>query len=95
MPAPFQSHLESGERFDALTDDAPNLTAAWARRWREAPDARQLHDPETGWHSRGDLDAISTDRAGRLAALGLVSGDPAASKAAVKLRGAMLRGLER
>ncbi len=68
-------HLRAFEVFDATAGGAPNLTSAWARHWRANPDAPQIHDPDTGWLSRGDLEEDSAKRAGRLAALGLERGD--------------------
>jgi malonyl-CoA/methylmalonyl-CoA synthetase len=74
MPA-SPAHLPPGESFDPRAAGAPNLTAAWRRAWVADPDARQIHDPEAGWLRRGDLEAQSATRAGRLSALGLAPGD--------------------
>ncbi len=71
VPGP---HLPAGTRFDP-TAGAQNLTARWARHWSAAPDAPQIHDPDLGWRTRGDLATESARRAGRLAALGLEPGD--------------------
>lgn len=68
-------HLPDGEAFDPTAGGAGNLTRAWARHWAAVPDAPQIHDPDLGWLTRGDLDRESRWRAGRLAALGLSSGD--------------------
>jgi malonyl-CoA/methylmalonyl-CoA synthetase len=68
-------HLPPGERFDATAGDAPNLSAAWLRAWRADPDRPQIHDPRRGWIRRGELEADTARRAGRLARLGLVAGD--------------------
>ena len=65
----------TGESFDATAAQAGNLTSAWARPWTASPDVAQIHDPNGGWLSRGDLEMQSARRAGRLAALGLVGGD--------------------
>jgi len=77
MPTPPTSapHLAPGERFDPTAGDAPNLTACWARHWKRRPEAPQIHDPRTGWLSRGELESRSAEGAGRLARLGLASGD--------------------
>ncbi|MAG32415.1 MAG: long-chain fatty acid--CoA ligase [Deltaproteobacteria bacterium] len=74
MPA-LDAHLPPGERFDASAAGSPNLSAAWARHWRAAPDRVQIHDPDSGWIRQGELEAESAARAGRLAALGLSIGD--------------------
>jgi len=68
-------HLPDETPFDPTARDAPCLTAAWARHWHARPDAPAIHDPERGWLSRGDLDRETATRAGRLAALGLETGD--------------------
>ncbi len=68
-------HLPPGERFDATAGDAPNLSAAWLRPWRADPDRPQIHDPRRGWIRRGELEADTARRAGRLARLGLAAGD--------------------
>ena len=73
--APHTSEVAPGERFDPTAGDAPNLTAAWARHWRRDPDAPQIHSAESGWLTRGELEARSAAGAGRLARLGLVAGD--------------------
>jgi malonyl-CoA/methylmalonyl-CoA synthetase len=69
------SHLAPGAVFDATAAGAGNLSAAWGRHWQRDPDALQIHDPQSGWHRRGDLESSSADRAGRLARLGLARGD--------------------
>ena len=69
------AHLPVDEVFDATARGASNLTAAWTAAWNANASAPQIHDPETGWISRGELEADSAKRAGRLAALGLVPGD--------------------
>ncbi len=74
MPAP-NDHLAKGERFDATAGGAPNLTACWLRHWQADPDRPQIHDPRRGWITRGQLEADTARRAGRLARLGLVAGD--------------------
>ena len=79
---PRANHLEAGTPFDPNPGGVGNLTSAWARAWRAAPERPQLHDPESGWRSRGELDAESARRAGRLAALGLEPGDRVLSSAA-------------
>lgn len=68
-------HLPAATRFDPTAGDAPCLSAAWARHWRARPEAPAIHDPDRGWLSRGDLDRETATRAGRLAALGLETGD--------------------
>ena len=73
--APHSSEVAPGERFDPTAGDAPNLTAAWARHWRSDPDAAQIHSVESGWLTRGELEARSAEGAARLARLGLVAGD--------------------
>ena len=70
-----KSHLAPGESYDPTAGGIANLTAAWARIWRTAPDSPQLHDPSQGWISRGELESRSALRAGRLARLGLTAGD--------------------
>ena len=72
VPSP---HVPADARFDPTAGGASCLTAAWARHWHARPDAKAIHDPDRGWLSRGDLAAESATRAGRLAALGLRSGD--------------------
>ncbi len=74
MP-PSKSHLAPGELYDPTAGGVANLTAAWAKAWRAAPDTAQLHDPSQGWISRGELESRSAIRAGRLARLGLTAGD--------------------
>jgi malonyl-CoA/methylmalonyl-CoA synthetase len=69
------SHLPQGATFDPGAQGASNLTAAWARHWAHEPELPQIHDPDQGWLSRGDLEAASAVRAGRLARLGLEAGD--------------------
>jgi len=68
-------HLGRGQTFDASAADAGNLSTAWSRHWQRSPDAEQIHDPQDGWRRRGDLEAASADRAGRLARSGLAQGD--------------------
>lgn len=68
-------HVPADESFDPTAAGAPNLTSVWARHWGADPDAPQIHDPDSGWWSRGDLEAESARRAGRLATLGLTPGD--------------------
>jgi malonyl-CoA/methylmalonyl-CoA synthetase len=68
-------HLSEDASFDASAAGAQNLTTAWARAWTAAPDAKQIRDPDDGWLSRGELEAETALRAGRLAALGLSAGD--------------------
>ena len=74
MP-PSKSHLAAGEFYDPTSGGVANLTAAWAKAWRAAPDTPQLHDPSRGWISRGELESRSAIRAGRLARLGLSPGE--------------------
>ena len=74
MP-PKNAHLDPGEAFDATAGGAANLTSVWKRHWDRDAGALQIHDPERGWLSRGDLEASSAERAGRLARLGLSLGD--------------------
>jgi malonyl-CoA/methylmalonyl-CoA synthetase len=68
-------HLLPSTPFDPSAGGARNLTQRWRTHWLEAPDTPQIHDPELGWRTRGDLDRESARRAGRLAALGLQAGD--------------------
>ncbi len=68
-------HLPAGEVFDPSAGSAGSLTALFARAWRADPERPQIADAEHGWWSRGDLEAVSARHAGRLAALGLRSGD--------------------
>lgn len=68
-------HLPPGAAFDPSARGARNLTAAWSRHWQAEPDARQIHDPERGWITRGELAVETERRAGRLAAQGLRAGD--------------------
>lgn len=68
-------HLPPGTVFEARPDGAPNLTAAWHRAWAADPERPQIHAPKTGWISRGELEAESARRAGRLARFGLAPGD--------------------
>ena len=74
MPAE-NAHLPPDLHFDATADDAPNLSTVWLRAWRAAPDQPQIHDPKGGCISRGELEADTAARAGRLARQGLVAGD--------------------
>ena len=74
-PRPPTGHLAPGERVDPTAGGAPSLTAAWRRHWQADPERPQIHDPDRGWHTRGTLDAVSAERAGHLAALGLRAGD--------------------
>ncbi|MEZ4330246.1 MAG: AMP-binding protein [Myxococcota bacterium] len=69
------SHLPAGEVFDPTAGGARNLTEAWMRAARRAPDVPQIHDSRQGWLERGALEAGSAERAGRLARLGLRRGD--------------------
>jgi malonyl-CoA/methylmalonyl-CoA synthetase len=75
MSARRTSHLDREEKFDATAGSATNLTASWTRAWKANPETPQFHDIQVGWISRGALDVESAARAGRLARLGLVSGD--------------------
>ena len=75
MSAASEIHLPPSTPFDPTAGGAGNLTAAWARHWRAAPERPQVHDPDRGWLSRGDLEAETAVRAGRLAGLGLRPGD--------------------
>ena len=68
-------HRPDGLAYDPTAGGARNLTSAWARHWREAPEQPQVYDPVTGWIRRGDLDRESATRAYRLARLGLARGD--------------------
>ena len=68
-------HLLDGESFDPTGGPSANLTAAWSRHWTADPTLEQIHDPERGWVTRGELDRDSRVRAGRLAGLGLFPGD--------------------
>ena len=68
-------HLRPGDRYDPSCGGVANLTAAWARHWRAAPDAHQIHDPVRGWIRRGELDSGSALGAGRLERLGLREGE--------------------
>ena len=68
-------HLPEGARFDPTAGGAANLGDAWRRAWTADPERPQIHDPEHGWWLRGDLEAASAQRAGRLAAVGLEPGD--------------------
>jgi malonyl-CoA/methylmalonyl-CoA synthetase len=68
-------HLAAGADFDATAQAAGNLTAAWKRHWDAAPDVAQIHDPDRGWIRRGELEATTATRAGRLSTLGLRAGD--------------------
>lgn len=70
-----RAHLPPGQPFDATAGDAPNLSTAWLRAWRAAPERPQIHDPQRGWITRGELEAETARRAGRLARRGLVAGD--------------------
>jgi len=70
------SHLDSHDPvFDATAQGAGNLTVAWKRKWEANPDAPLLFDRDRGWLSRAELETSSAERAGRLAAAGLHSGD--------------------
>ncbi len=69
------SHLEPGSEFDPGAAGAGNLPRAWRRAWLADPDRPQIHDPDRGWLTRGELDRTSRGRAARLAGLGLESGD--------------------
>ena len=69
------SHLEAGDVYDPTAARAGNLPTAWGRAWTADPTAPQIHDPDRGWLSRGDLESESALRAGRLARLGLSAGD--------------------
>lgn len=69
------AHIGAGEVYDATAGGAANLCSVWKRHWDADPDAEQIHDPERGWLSRGELEADSAKRAGRLAKLGLSPGD--------------------
>ncbi|MFP6654032.1 MAG: AMP-binding protein [Myxococcota bacterium] len=69
------SHLERGDVFDATANAAGNLSTAWMRHWKTAPEAPAFHDPDQGWLTRGALEANSAAHAGRLARAGLRAGD--------------------
>jgi malonyl-CoA/methylmalonyl-CoA synthetase len=72
---PPAAHLPPGAEYDPTAGAAPNLTAAWRRHWQTDPDRVQIHDVDRGWSTRGELEAISAERAARLARLGLARGD--------------------
>lgn len=74
MPS-ANSHLDPGQVYDPTAAGARNLSSVWRRHWTDTPDADQIHDPQTGWLTRGELEARSAIRAGRLARLGLRPGD--------------------
>jgi malonyl-CoA/methylmalonyl-CoA synthetase len=69
------AHIAPGETYDATAGAAPNLSSVWTRRWKADPDALQIHDADSGWIRRGEIEAASASRAGRLAGLGLSAGD--------------------
>ena len=73
--SPANAHIGPGKIFDATAGSAPNLSSVWKRHWDTDPLALQIHDPDRGWLSRGDLESTSAERAGRLAGLGLSPGD--------------------
>ena len=68
------AHIAPGETYDATAGAAANLSTVWTRRWKADPDALQIHDAEGGWIRRGEIEARSASRAGRLAGLGLSAG---------------------
>ncbi len=54
---------------------AGSLPAVWSAHAVQQPEVRCLHDPLTGWTTRGELAQMSTEVAGRLFAAGLRRGD--------------------
>lgn len=75
-PAPWPGHLPPG----TATDDvdltaAGSLPAAWSARWRAAPSARVLRDPDGTWITSGELLEATAKVAGRLAGAGARPGD--------------------
>ena len=68
-------HLGSGRVYDPSARNAGNISAAWLRNWVDAPETPQIHDSDGVWLSRGALESASSERAGRLAKLGLHAGD--------------------
>jgi malonyl-CoA/methylmalonyl-CoA synthetase len=75
-PHHWSGHLPPGT---AATDidltAGVTLPAAWSTRWRAAPSARVLRDPEGGWMTAGELLDATASVAGRLAGTGAQAGD--------------------
>ncbi|MEZ4290916.1 MAG: AMP-binding protein [Myxococcota bacterium] len=69
------AHLPPGGSFDPTAEGCAALGELWGRAWRTRPDRPQLHDPERGWLSCGEVEQASAERAARLARLGLAPGD--------------------
>lgn len=73
---PWARHLPGGtspEDVDLLAQ--VSLPAAWAARWRAAPERRIVRDLDGTWLDGGDLLSRTASVAGRLAAAGLRAGD--------------------
>ncbi|MEM9035926.1 MAG: AMP-binding protein [Actinomycetota bacterium] len=75
MVHPWSAHLPEPSD-DWLPDElaAGSLTAAWSRRWSEAPDRPVLWAEANGWVTRGELDRRTAAVAGHLRALGVEPG---------------------
>ncbi|MCB0963576.1 MAG: AMP-binding protein [Acidimicrobiales bacterium] len=81
---PWAAHLPPGTDVgDVDLAPAPNLTAAWAARWRSAPDHPVVAGPAAGgglhadlrWLTGAELDEASAAVAAALGARGVVPGD--------------------
>jgi len=75
-PEPWSRHLAPGTPSDEVDLGAGDtLPAAWSARWRAAPNAPVLRDPDGSWVSGAELLATTAAVAGRLVAAGARPGD--------------------
>ena len=77
LPRPrWDAHLPADSAFsDAELLPAPNLTARWVSRWRDADDQLTLQDTDGGWLTAGELEQRTAIAARRLRASGLEPGE--------------------
>jgi malonyl-CoA/methylmalonyl-CoA synthetase len=76
VPAHWSGHLSPGTSPDEIDlTGQVSLPAAWSARWRAAPSARVLRDPDGTWATGAELLERTAVVAGRLAGAGARPGD--------------------